>query len=236
MLSPSRQARIAGVLYLLLAVSSGLPWQYLNGVIVKRGDASATADNVAAHSSVLRLALVSDLASMACYVLTAMALYTLLKQVNRGIAAAMVAFAATGAAIMGAVCLAQVAALSIATDGSYATAFGPDGSDALLLMWLNLRVSGALIAGVFFGLWLLPMGYLAYRSGYFPRSLGVLLMVGCFSYLVDTVETFLFPGLGHTLSPFVLLPAVVAEVWMVGYLLFKGVRVAAPSRPTPAVA
>jgi hypothetical protein len=236
MSSPSRQARIAGVLYLLLAVSSGLPWQYLNGVIVKGGDASGTADNVAAHSSVLRLALVSDLASMACYVLTAMALYALLKQVNRGIAAAMVVFAATGAAIMGAVSLAQVAALSIATDGSYASAFGPDGSDALVLMSLNLRISGALITGVFFGLWLLPMGYLAYMSGYFPRSLGILLMVGCFCYLVDTVETVLFPSLGHTLSPFVLLPAVVAEVWMVGYLLFKGVRITAPRRPTPAVA
>ena len=233
MSSPTRLARIAGVSYLLLAVFGGLPWLYLNSTIVKSGDAAATADNIAAHASVLRLALVSDLASMACYVLTAMALYALLNHVSRGIAAAIVVFAATGAAIMGASALAQIGAMSIATDSAYATAWGPNGSDALVLLLLDLRVNGALVAGVFFGLWLLPMGYLAYQSGYFPRSLGVLLMVGCFGYLVDLVVKLLFPGVGDTVSPFVLLPSVVAEFWMIGYLLFKGVRIA---RPVPAAA
>jgi hypothetical protein len=122
--------------------------------------------------------------------------------------------------------------MSIATDGAYATAWGPNGSDAMVLMLMDVRVNGALVAGIFFGLWLLPMGYLAYTSGYFPRSLGVLLMVGCFSYLVDLVAKFLFPGAGGTLSPFVLLPAIVAEFWMVGYLLFKGVRIAKPVAAT----
>jgi len=236
MSTPSRLARIAGLFYLLLAVFTGLPWQYLNGVVIKDGDASTTADNVAAHISVLRLALVADLAGMACYVLTAMAMYALLNHVNRGIAAAMVVFAATGAAIMGASSLAQVGAMSVATDGASATAWGPHGADALVLMLLDLRVNGALIAGVFFGLWLLPMGYLVYRSGYFPRSLGVLLMIGCFSYLVDLLARFLFPGVGPALSPFVLIPAVVAEFWMVGYLLFKGVHSAKRHTPVPAVA
>jgi hypothetical protein len=73
----------------------------------------------------------------------------------------------------------------VATDGSFAATFGPDGSDALVLMFLDLHSNGYLIAQVFFGLWLLPLGYLAYISGYFPRALGVLLMVGCFSYLAD---------------------------------------------------
>jgi hypothetical protein len=222
-----RQARIAGVLYLCLAVSSGLPWAYLNGSIVK-ADASATAANVAAHAPLLRLALVGELVSMACYVLTAMALYALLGPVNRRIAASMVVFAATGAAVMGAVVLPEAGALWLATDGSASVGLDPQGSDALVLTLLHLRVSGALVTGVFFGLWLLPMGYLAYRSGFFPRALGILLMVGCFSYLTDLVETFLLPGVGHALSPFVLLPAVVAELWMVGYLLLKGVRTAGP--------
>ena len=214
-MSPAhRRARIAGLLYLCLAVFSGLPWMYLNGIIVEH-DAAATAANVAAHAPVLRLALVADLAGMACYVLTAMALYALLAHVNRGIAATMVVFAATGAAVRGAVLLPEAGALSIATDG---------GPDVLVLTLLNLRATGALVAGVFFGLWLLPMGYLAYTSGYFPRALGIALMVGCFSYLVDLVERFLFPGVGHALSPYVLLPAIVAEFWMVGYLLLRGVR------------
>ncbi len=224
MSSAHRRARIAGLLYLCLAVFSGLPWMYLNGSVIVEHNASATAANVAAHASLIRLALVADLAGMACYVLTALALYALLHDVDRGIAATMVVFAATGAAVMGAMLLPEAGALSVAT--------GPasPGSDSLVLTLLNLRAAGALVAGVFFGLWLLPMGYLAYTSGYFPRALGVALMVGCFSYLVDLVERFLFPGLGATLSPYVLLPAIVAEFWMVGYLLLRGVRRA----PVPA--
>ncbi len=224
MSSAHRRARIAGVLYLCLAVSSSLPWAYLNGSIVKGDDASATAANVAAHAPLLRLALVGELASMACYVLTAMALYALLSPVNRRVAASMVVFAATGAAVTGAVALPEAGALWLATDGSAPSGLGPQGTAALVLTLLHLRISGALVAGVFFGLWLLPMGYLAQRSGLFPRALGIALMVGCFSYLVDLVETLLFPDFGHMLSPFVLLPAIVAELWMVGYLLTKGIR------------
>ena len=221
MSTAQRRARTAGVAYLLLAVSSGLPWWYLNHSIVKSGDAAATTANVLAHAPVLRLALVGELAAMACYVLTALALHALLRDAGRGIAAGMVVFAASGAAVMRAAALAEAGALSIATDG---------GPAALVYALLQLRISGALVAGVFFGLWLLPLGYLARRSGYFPRALGILLIVGCFSYLVDLVETLLFPDFGHMLSPIVLLPAIVAELWMVGYLLTKGVR-SGPAQP-----
>lgn len=224
MSSPSRLARTAGALYLLLAVFSGLPWWYLNGRIVRAGDPSATAANVAAHASALRLVLLCELAAMVCYVLTAMALYALLRHVDQGSAAAMVVFAAIGAAIMGAVALAQITALSVATDGAYPAALGPRGSDALVVALLRLGASANLGAEVFFGLWLLPMGYLTFRSGYLPRALGVLLVVGGLGYLVDLVETLLLPGVGPTLAPYVLMPAVVAEFWMVGYLLVRARR------------
>jgi hypothetical protein len=72
------------------------------------------------------------------------------------------------------------------------------------------------------------MGYLAYKSGWFPKALGVLLIVGGASYLVDTLALFLFPGFGEAISAYVVIPAAVAEVWMVGYLLVIGVRTAKP--------
>jgi hypothetical protein len=62
----------------------------------------------------------------------------------------------------------------------------------------------------------------------FPRSLGVLLMVGCFSYLVDMLAKLLFPAFGPKLSFLVLLPAVIAEFWMIGCLLLKGLKAARP--------
>jgi hypothetical protein len=118
-----------------------------------------------------------------------------------------------------------LAALSLATEPSYATAFGPGGADALVLLMMDLQHSGFLIAQVFFGLWLLPMGYLAFTSGMFPKALGVLLIIACFSYLAHLPFMFLWPDLGTMLTPFVAVPAVLAEVWMVLYLLIRGVKV-----------
>jgi hypothetical protein len=233
MTSPKRLARIAGILYLLLAVFNGFAELYLRATVVERGDAAATANNVVANATLFRLGFVSDLAGITCYLLVAMALYVLLKHVNKSVAMAMVTFVAVAVAIMSANVLNHFAALMVATDGSFAATFGPDGSDALVLMFLDLNSHGYLIAQVFFGLWLLPLGYLAYTSGYFPRALGVLLMVGCVSYLVDLLAMFLFPSFGPSLSPFVLAPAVIAELWMVGYLLVKGVKAAPPGQARP---
>jgi hypothetical protein len=221
MTSPKRLARVAGILYLLLAVFNGFAELYVRSTIVEHGDAAATADNVVANAMLFRLGFV------------AMALYVLLKHVNKNVAMAMVTFVAVAVAIMSANLLNHFAALMVATDGSFAATFGPDGSDALVLMFLDLNSHGYLIAQVFFGLWLLPLGYLAYTSGYFPRALAVLLMVGCFSYLVDLLAMFLFPSFGPSLSPFVLAPAVIAELWMVGYLLVKGVKAAQPGQARP---
>lgn len=90
---------------------------------------------------------------------------------------------------------------------------------------------------VFFGLWLLPMGYLVYRSGMIPRVIGILLAVGCFGYLVDTFARFTASDLDAALSPYVVVtPAAVAEVSMMLWLLIKGVKVPQPDRPAAVAA
>jgi hypothetical protein len=193
--------------------------------VLVSGDAAATAHNVVAHATVFRLGFVADLAGITCNLFLAMALYLLLRHVNRDIASAMVIFVAVMASIMYVNSLNHVAALMIATHPTYATAFGASGSNGLVLMFLELHKNGYLIAQIFFGLWILALGYLVYKSGYFPRALGALLMAGCFGYLVDLVAKFLFPGFAPTLSPFVVTPAAIAEFWMIGYLLVRGIRV-----------
>jgi hypothetical protein len=107
---------------------------------------------------------------------------------------------------------------------AYASAFGAEGSDALVLLLLDLQHNGYLIAQIFFGLWLFPLGLLAYRSGLFPRLIGALLMLGSVSYLIDVVLQFLVPDLADAVSAPILIPVVIlAEVSMLGYLLIKGV-------------
>ncbi len=99
----------------------------------------------------------------------------------------------------------------------------------LVGLLVDVYAHGFLIAQVFFGLWLLPMGYLAYISGMFPRVLGVVLMVACAGYLIDVIALFLVPTVGEAVSGIVVLPAVVGAVRMVLYLLIRGVR--PPDRP-----
>ena len=156
--------------------------------------------------------------------LVAMALCLLFQHVSKNVARAIVVFASISVAIQCLNLAPYLAALSLATDPAYVTALSPAGANALVLLMMDLQHSGFLIAQVFFGLWLLPMGYLAYTSGMFPKALGVLLMIACCSYLVHLPFVFLWPELGTTLTPFVAIPTTLAEAWMVLYLLIRGVK------------
>ncbi|MDP8970624.1 MAG: DUF4386 domain-containing protein [Actinomycetota bacterium] len=226
--SPRRLARIAGVLYLTVGVLAAWAHLVVRPTVQVAGDAAATAAAVAANESLLRAAFTGDLVHLVSYALLAMTLFMLLKHVNWYAAAAMMTFVAIAVAIMSVNMINHMAAVELATDASYATALGADGAAALVVMFLQFHEVGFVIAEVFFGLWLLPLGYLAYRSGYFPRALGVLLAVGCFSYLALALTVPLFDGLAQPLADALALPPSIAEVWMVGYLLVRGVKVSRP--------
>ena len=193
------------------------------------GDAATTAGNVLANPGLVRLGVVADLFQATEWIFLAMALYLLLQHVNGNAARAMVVLVAIGAAI---VCLNDVfefVAVRVATDGSYAAALGAAGSNALVLLLLDIQHYGFLIAQIFFGLWLMPLGYLAYRSGMFPKALGVMLNVAGVCYLVDMLVLFLVPDFGKQVNAFLVIPPTIGEMWMALYLLVKGVR---PSRHT----
>ena len=228
MSSPRRLARIAGLLYLIVAVFAGFSYNYATGRTYVPGDAAATAQNVLANAGLVRVGVVADLIQATAWIFVAMVFYLLLRHVNENRARAMVILVTVGATI---VCFNEVfpvAALLVATDGSCATAFGAAGSNALVLLLLDSHHDGFLIAQIFFGLWLVPLGCLAYRSGLFPRALGVALVLGGACYVVDTFGVFLVPDFGATVANLAI-PPTIAEVWMLGYLLVKGVK--SPSAP-----
>ena len=159
-----------------------------------------------------------------------MALYILLQHVNKSVARAMLVFVAIAVGITTLNAVFQFEGLRVATDSAYAAAFGTAGSNALVLLLLDIQHYGTLSAQVFFGLWLAPLGYLAYKSGLFPKALGVVLVAASVSYLVDLLAAFLVPDFGEQIHSFMVIVPAIAEIWMVLYLLVVGVRTVKPDK------
>jgi len=228
--SPKRLARIAGVLYLLNAITAGFAYGFVEIKMYVPGNAATTAGNVVANSGLVRLGVVSDLFQATVWVFLAMTLYLLLKHVNKSAASAMVVLVAIGASIVCLNAVFEFEGLRVATGAVNLAALGTGGSNALVLLLLDTQHYGILIAQIFYGLWLVPLGYLAYKSaGWFPRWLGVLLIVGGVCYLVDLLALFLVPDFGQNIHLFVgVIPTTLAEVSMVIYLLVIGVKTSRP--------
>ena len=234
--SEKRLARIAGSMYLVVAVLGGFAELMVRQGIVEPGNPAATADNIRGSAGLFRLGFAADLVQATMFLFTAMALYLLLRHVHELMARAMVVIVAVSVAIICLNLLNQYTALSLATGETNASAFGAAGSAALAGLFADMHANGYLIAQMFFGLWLLPLGYLVYRSGSFPKALGVVLAIGAVGYLVDLFAHFLAPGVAESIETFVVAPAAIGELWFVAYLLAKGVRVAEPKALVPVAA
>jgi hypothetical protein len=234
--SPKQLARIAGALYLLLGILTGFAGMALPRLYVA-GDATATAGNLTANAVTVRYAVVADLVGATVWVLLALTLYLLLGSISRGAARAMVVFAALGTGIMMLNTVFAFEGMRVATGAVDLTAVGAGGSSATALLLLDTHHYGVFIAQVFFGLWLVPLGYLVCRSsGMLPTWLGVMLMTSAGYYLADLLAAFLAPGLGSALHAIILIPPTIAEISAVVYLVAVGVRVSQPVGHLPAEA
>src|ERR1700674_5023033 len=218
MSSPKRLARIAGLLYLLVGIFGGFAEGYVEPKMYVAGNAAATTANVAANAGLVRMGVVADLLDGTFFVFLALTLYILLKHVHQSVARAITCLSA----------LFAFEGLRVATGAVDLAAFGAGGSNALVLLLLDAQHYGLLIAQIFFGLWLAPLGYLAYRSGWFPKALGVVLVAACASYLVDLLAAFLSPDIGKAIHGFAAILPAIAEPAMVIYLLVIGVWIRKP--------
>ena len=218
--SIQKTARLSGVLYLALAALSAFGLVFVPSMIIVPGDAATTANNILASESLFRLGFVSNLVAYTVNIFVALFLYKLLKPVNKGIASLMVLLILMGLAIGMLNELNQFAALLVLGSDNL-TAFTAVQSQALASLFLGIYEHGFTIAHIFWGLWLFPMGYLIFRSGFLPRIIGVLLVIAGLGYLVDFTLFFLFPDVTMTVSDFTFVGEVVLILW----LLIKGVNV-----------
>ena len=239
--SPKRLARIAGVFYLLVGITGGFAAGFMDPFLYVAGDAAATAGNVTENPTLVRIGVVSHLVDAVFFLLTAVTLYLLLKHAGKHAGRLMVLAVIVAAGIISVSAVFTYVALQVTTNGSYTDAFGLLGSNALVLLLLDIQHYGILAAQVFFGLWLAPLGYLVIKSKLFPKALGIILILATASYLVDVALAFLFPALATQIHSYLGIVPAIAEIWMVLYLLIIGVRTPRvagrlPAQVTPAPA
>jgi hypothetical protein len=220
--STKKTARIAGLLYLLMAVAAIFGLNIPSGFTV-RGDAAATADKIASSQLFYRLCVVSELASQILFVFLVLALYQLLKGVNQRQAALMVALVLVQVPMTFTNMLVGIVPLVLLNGADYWSVFDKHQLDALTMGFLSLRSYGISAVTALWGLWLLPFGLLIFRSGFIPRILGVILIVGCFADLAVSVTSLLFPAYGHIVNKLLVLG--VGEILIILWLLIKGAKV-----------
>jgi hypothetical protein len=211
--SINKTARITGALYLLLLPLGILGILYVPAALIVPGDAPATANNIMANEALFRLSIVSALLIQVVNIFVVLFLYKLLEPVNKNMARRMVMFILLGA---------PIAMLNELNRGAVLLLLhSADQSYALMTLFFELHEYGITIASIFWGLWLFPMGYLVFKSNYIPKIIGILLMIGCFGYLIDSFTFLLFPNWGVTISQFTFIGELLLPLW----LLVKGVNV-----------
>jgi hypothetical protein len=218
--------RFAGLLYVLTSIPGAFALAYIPSKLIVQGNATATASNIASHETLFRLGIACNLISEILFMWVALALYDLLKGVNQRRASLMLGLIVVSIPIALLNELNAIAALILVRGADFLSIFEKPQRDTLAMLFLNLHSHAFDITGIFWGLWLFPLGLLVYRSGFFPRILGVLLIVACFAWVVDSLTPFLWPQHEHIISRWV--------VWLrKGELLFMLWLLIVGAKPKP---
>jgi hypothetical protein len=223
MTSLSRNARIAGLLYLTL-LTAPLRLVYIPNKLFVTGNATATANNIAEHETLFRLGILSDLLTATMVIFLTLTLYRLFKEVDQGLARLLV--------ILGSLMVTPIyfvntindaAALLLVRGADFLSVFDKPQRDALAMLFLRLHGHGVLVNEVFWGLWLFPFGLLVYRSRFVPRILGVWLMLNGFAYLAESISGILWPQYEEMVSNWAF-PVMFGELAIMLWLIIMGAK------------
>ncbi|MBU0928349.1 MAG: DUF4386 domain-containing protein [Spirochaetes bacterium] len=203
-----KKARLAGVCYLILALAA-LPDMLRKSLFIA-GDAVATGGNILANAALFRLSILGDIVTEVFFLFLALSLYGLLREVSRGAARAMLSLVVIAVT------------MTVFNTGNEIAAIGLFEADDQVhgILMIAAYQASALPVSVFFGLWMMPLGYLFLKSGFMPRLLGILVTIGGSGYVIHSIVSVIAP---RATEQFVLL-SVIAEVATIVWLLAFGVK------------
>lgn len=213
-----KTARIAGIWYLLLAISGVLGFLVYHPQIFVSGNSEKTLTNLINLESIARLRLLLEFAIVVSQALTAVWFYKLFKNSNEWAAWTLGIWGMVNSVVI------MLSAIFMASAISMANSANQIFEEKVLLIQISQEVIANAwgVGGLFFGLWLLPMGYLVIKSRMMPVWLGRVILIGGVGYLISTIINYL--GIDLPYNRVLILPATIGEFWMIGYLLIYGVR------------
>jgi Domain of unknown function (DUF4386) len=223
MSSTKNPGRFAGLLYMLMSIPGFFAMVYIPSKLIVYGNAAATANNIAASETLFRLGIAGELIGYAGFIFVALALYNLLKGVNRRQASLMVTLIVVSVPIAFLNEVNSIAALALVRGAYFLSIVEKPQREALAMLFLNLHFYGFVVAEIFSGLWLLPLGLLVYRSRFLPRFLGVWLALAGFAWVILSLTGILLPQYYDKVFTYSQ-PAVFGEIAFMLWLVIKGAR------------
>jgi Domain of unknown function (DUF4386) len=223
MSSTKNPGRFAGLLYVLTSIVGFFAMGYVPDKLIVHGDAGATANNITASETLFRLGIAGELVGMAGFIFVALALYDLLKGVNRRHALLMVLLIVVSVPIAFLNELNSFAALVLVRGADFLSIFDTTQRDALAMLFLNLHGRGFVVAEFFWGLWLFPLARLVYKSRFLPRFLGVWLALAGFAWVILSLTSTLLPQYQDKVNTYCQ-PAFFGEIAFMLWLLIKGAK------------
>ena len=223
--SNKKKARIAGSLYLGVVLTGIFSLAYVPSKLIDWNNPAITLEQIRSNEWLFRLSIVSGLMCYVFFLFLPLALFRLLKQVNRQYALIMVLLAVVSVPISMLNMWNKFAVLTLIDSSITTQQLTIDSLQTQVMFYLNQYENGNLIAQIFWGLWLFPFGYLVFKSGFLPKILGILLMMGCFSYLVNFFGSILVQDYGKLgIGGYISIPASLGEIGTCLWLLIIGAK------------
>jgi Domain of unknown function (DUF4386) len=229
-----KSARFAGFLYLIVVVTGFFSIAYVPMQITVKGDAAATMANLLAQKSLFQLSIIAGVICYTAFVVLPLVLFKLLNHISRIAGVLMVAFALVSVPISLLNLRSRLDVLSLLGSLDNVGTVAQESLQVPVIAALDAYSNGILICTIFWGLWLLPFGYLVWKSGFLPKVFGFFLMAGCFGYLISFCGNIFVAGYAETtVSSLIALPSAIGEIGICFWLLIVGIRKSRESEASP---
>ncbi|WP_310556755.1 DUF4386 domain-containing protein [Flavobacterium sp.] len=220
-----KTARLAGLIYFILIISGIFNLMYIPSKLIVWNNAVKTIENITQSEQLFRFGILSGIICFSCFLILPLILYKLLHHINKTYAMLMVLFAVVSVPISFVTMLHHFSVLTLIGNEPFLEGLDKVQLQTEIMLHLSYFFDGVQIAQIFWGLWLLPFGYLVFKSNFLPKFFGIFLMIGCFGYLIEFFGSLLFNDYSkNIISDFVGIPASIGEIGICLWLLIVGVR------------